>query len=60
MSFKYKSPISPDNQAALYSSTIINDTTNWVNSTGAFIADSSYQYVILGNFFKDNQTDRVL
>jgi hypothetical protein len=57
--FSVQSPISPNNQAALYSSTIINDTTNWVTLTGAFIADSSYQYVILGNFFKDNQTDTI-
>ncbi|MCY7410102.1 MAG: T9SS type A sorting domain-containing protein [Chitinophagales bacterium] len=36
---------------------IIQDTLNWVNISGCFIADSNYKYVIIGNFFDDLHTD---
>ncbi len=46
-----------NNFAQVFSSTIISDTLNWVTISGNFIADSSYQYIILGNFFDNTQTD---
>lgn len=48
------SPI--DNFAQLYSSTVINDSINWLRISGSFIADSAYNYIILGNFFNDLNT----
>lgn len=46
-----------DNFAHLTSSTIIQDTMNWVRITGSIIADSAYRYVYLGNFFTDSNTE---
>jgi len=39
---------------------IITDTINWTNISGAFIADSTYKYIILGNFYSDSNTDTIL
>lgn len=46
-----------NNFAHVYSQNIISDTTNWQTVTGTFIADSSYQYIIIGNFFDNAHTD---
>lgn len=46
-----------DNFAHIYSSTIITDKNNWTVIKGSFIADSSYSYIIIGNFFDDSNTD---
>lgn len=45
------------NNPPVYTDSIITDTINWTMVWGSFIADSSYNYVILGNFFDDNHTD---
>ena len=45
------------NFAHVYTTQIITDTTNWTLITGSFIADSTYQYLSVGNFFDDSQTD---
>ncbi len=45
------------NFAHIYSTTIISDTLNWTNISGSFIADSAYQYIIIGSFFDDNNVD---
>jgi len=50
-------PCPIDNWAHLHSSAIISDSTNWTIVSGSIIADSAYQYVIVGNFFDDNHTD---
>ncbi|MCE9539028.1 MAG: T9SS type A sorting domain-containing protein [Bacteroidetes bacterium] len=47
----------PHNFAHVYSTQIITDTANWTTITGSFIADSAYQYIIIGNHFDDNNTD---
>ena len=39
------------NSAQVYCNNIITDTTNWVQITGSFVADSAYQYIAVGNFF---------
>ncbi len=41
------------NNAQTYTNAIITDTTNWTSISGSFIADSAYQYIMLGNFFDD-------
>jgi len=48
------------NFSHLYSIDIINDTLNWVTINGSFIADSAYQYLIIGNFFDDQNTDTLM
>ena len=40
-----------NNNAMVYTDSIISDTTNWYQIKGSFIADSNYTYIIVGNFF---------
>jgi len=53
-------PLPNLNFAHLRNLTIINDTANWTTLSWTFIADSSYQYIVLGNFFKDSLTNAFL
>ena len=48
------------NYAHVYSLSIINDTNKWTSISGAFIADSSYNYIIIGDFFSDNNVDTLM
>lgn len=48
-----------NNASALKASQIITDSMNWVIVKGSFVADSSYQYVMVGNFYDDQHTDTV-
>ncbi len=41
-----------NNFAHIYTDSVINDTLNWTMISGSFIADSSYNYISIGNFFK--------
>src|SRR3990172_6931813 len=50
-------PIQVNNTAQVYYDTLLTDTTNWKLIFGSFIADSSYQYIAIGNFFDDFNTD---
>ncbi len=45
------------NAAKLYNDSILTDTLNWTKISGSFIADSAYQYLSIGNFFNDVNTD---
>ncbi len=45
------------NFAHLKASQIVSDTENWVKISGSFIADSTYNYLMIGNFFDDIYTD---
>ncbi len=47
------------NYAQLYRSEVLTDTANWTLVSGSFVADSAYQYVVLGNFFDNAHTDVV-
>ncbi|MEW6469359.1 MAG: T9SS type A sorting domain-containing protein [Bacteroidota bacterium] len=47
------------NSASIYTDSIITDSTGWTRIFGSFIADSTYNYVVLGNFFDDANTDTV-
>ena len=53
-------PISADslikNDSKIYSTNIINDKINWIEIKGSFVADSAYEYILLGNFFLDQNT----
>lgn len=48
-----------NNRAAIYSYTIISDTSEWVTISGSFKSDSAYKYVMIGNFFNDDNTDTI-
>jgi hypothetical protein len=53
-------PPGPDfpvrNFAHLYTSIPVEDTISWTTVEGIITADSAYQYVVLGNFFSDDET----
>lgn len=50
-------PPPTNNTAHLYTDLIVSDCINWVFISGYIIADSSYKYLIIGNFFDDYHTD---
>jgi hypothetical protein len=45
------------NYSHIYTNTIISDTSNWTKISGSFVADSSYEYLVVGNFFENQYTD---
>ena len=49
-------PISNNNDAMVFTDSIVTDTLNWTEISGFFIADSAYQYLSIGNFFTDSAT----
>lgn len=53
-------PLAVTNNPKVYSSSIITDTLNWVQIFGSFVADSAYQYIVLGNLFDDSNTDTLI
>lgn len=48
------------NSAHIYSDSIIQDSLGWTKIGGSFIADSSYLFFTIGNFFSDSQTDTIM
>ena len=52
--------VTPSNNAIIFTNTIQYDTINWVRLTGSFVADSAYNFIIIGNFFDDNNTDTLI
>ncbi len=46
-----------NNISSIYSTSVIQDTSEWKIISGIFIADSSYSFIIIGNFFNDANTD---
>ena len=56
-SYNEVNPCPVDNFAHIYTSIIINDSINWNKISGNFIADSAYNFLIIGNFFDDAHTD---
>ena len=47
------------NHAMIISSIIISDTANWTTISGSFIADSNYNFIMIGNFYTDSQTNNI-
>ncbi|HRF82286.1 MAG TPA: T9SS type A sorting domain-containing protein [Flavobacteriales bacterium] len=47
----------PLNFAHVYSQATITDTVGWTLVSGSFVADSAYQYLMLGNHFDNTNTD---
>ncbi|MBL0103514.1 MAG: T9SS type A sorting domain-containing protein [Bacteroidetes bacterium] len=48
------------NSASFYTDSIVTDTLNWIKITGSVIADSSYSYLMIGNFFDAANTDTII
>lgn len=47
----------PVNYAQVYYPQVLTDTVGWTFVSGSFVADSSYQYVMIGNHFSNSLTD---
>lgn len=47
------------NFAHLYDPIVNMDTAGWTMLSGSFVADSAYQYLVLGNFFSNGLTDTI-
>ncbi|MGV3636700.1 MAG: T9SS type A sorting domain-containing protein [Flavobacteriales bacterium] len=47
----------PPNQAHMIHPQILADTVGWTLVSGSFVADSAYQYVMIGQFFSNDLTD---
>jgi hypothetical protein len=57
-SISNNSPI--DNYCQFHTDSVVIDTMNWIFIKGKFIADSSYNYLTIGNFFTDSLTDTIM
>lgn len=57
--YSSSNPAPINNFAHLNSSAVISDSVNWTRVSGSIIADSAYQYVMLGNFFDDANTTTI-
>lgn len=57
VAYSSSNPAPIDNFAHIRSVSIISDTANWVRVSGSIVADSAYNYLILGNFYDDANTD---
>lgn len=55
--YSISSPVPVNNFAHIYTDSIITDTINWTIISNTFISDSAYQYINIGNFFNDSNTD---
>lgn len=49
-------PVPPNHAHILYTQ-ILSDTVDWTLVCGSFVADSAYQYVMIGQFFSNALTD---
>ena len=47
-----------NDSAFLYEEPIITDTLNWNLFSGSFIADSTYSFLLIGNFFNSSRISR--
>lgn len=45
-----------NNTAHIFSNVVITDTVNWTKISGSFVADSSYSYIMFGNFFDNTNS----
>lgn len=56
MSSSVSNTVLLNNFSHIKNDTVINDSLNWVPIQGSFVADSAYNYVIIGNFYNDSNT----
>lgn len=57
--YSYNTPMPLPNFPIAYSDSIYTDTLSWHKINLSFIADSIYQYLILGNFYDNTQVDTI-
>lgn len=57
--YSNSNPYPVDNLPTAYSDSIYSDTLGWSKISFSFVADSSYNYLILGNFFDNSNTDTI-
>jgi hypothetical protein len=57
VAYSVTNPAPENNFAHVYTDSIITDTLNWIQVKGSFVADSAYQYINIGNFFDNANTD---
>jgi len=50
-------PLTPTNTAHLDYSQVLSDSDNWIKIEGSLTADDEYNWVAIGNFFEDSQTE---
>ncbi|MFA4852985.1 MAG: T9SS type A sorting domain-containing protein [Bacteroidales bacterium] len=60
VAFDMANPAPIINYAHVNQTNIIIDTTNWTIISGSYTPDSSYQYIIIGNFFNDSNTNIIV
>jgi len=58
--YSVSAPAPINNHSQVYGTTIITDTMNWTKIFGSFVADSSYKYISIGNFFDSAHTNRTI
>src|SRR5690606_21827151 len=49
----------PQNNADIEHNEFISDTANWILIEGWFTADSMYNWLAIGNFYDDQQTNTI-
>jgi hypothetical protein len=49
-----------NNFAHLFSQSVLIDSVGWTKVSGSFVADSAYNYLMVGNFFMDSATDTLV
>jgi hypothetical protein len=59
-SYSENNPPPLDNFAHIFTDSICVDTLNWFKISGSFVADQSYQYISIGNFFDSDNTDTLI
>ncbi len=47
------------NMSHVHRTSVLSDTLGWNLVSGSFVADSAYQYLMIGNFYDNAQTDTV-
>jgi len=55
--YSISSPPVLSNNCSLNFNGVITDTTNWITLSGDFISDSTYHYLVIGNFYDNAHTD---
>lgn len=55
--YSFSNPAPTNNFSHFHSNTVIYDTLGWTKISGSFIADSSYKYCIIGNFYDNLNTN---
>lgn len=58
--YTWDNPPARNNFSHINYTNIITDSISWTTVFGSFVADSAYQYLIIGNFYNDLNTDTLI